>query len=382
MKRLTSLAAAAVVAVLAVAATGCDISPNAAVVNGKAISQATLNSTLSDLSSSPAAQCTVLLEYASSSAAPSQIVGAGDDTVTQQAAGFELTNLIVQRVLTQELARRHGVVTSEDLADAKADLGVELDQTASQLESEGQSLPAACSAVKSNPLQHLPATVASQLFGSLAVQEQLGAAVGHVDISTPGLERFYHAHSSDFDEVCLAVLFTTSQSAAEAVHAKIVAGQSFGAAVSDPGIDPEATQNGQTVCLLPGSVISDFGQQSASVIYAAGVGQLLNPIAFTLSSGATDYLVMQMQRRQLVPFSEEETTIREDLLSSAASATEALLHRLVVRADVWINPQYGSWDTRRATPVVAAPPAPAVHDQLNAAANTTSLGGSVTSPGG
>lgn len=374
MKRLPSLAVVAVTALLATTAAGCDATPNAATVNGEGISQSSLNSTLSDLAASSPAQCALQLEYATTGQAPSRITGAGQGTVTQEAAGFVLTNLVLSQVIHQDLARRGDRVSASDVAAAKADLTAQLSQTESEYQSSNAPLPASCSAVTSNPLDHLSPRLSDAIIGSLAAQEVLGARISHTDISTGGLEHFYSQHPSDFRQVCLAVVFATSQAAAQAIHDKIAAGQSFTAAAADAGVDTNVTQNGQTVCLVPGQVISAFGQQPASTIYAAAVGTLLAPVAYT-GSGSTDYLVMKVVGHQEVPFSQEEVNIRETLLSSASTATERELKRAVATAHVWVNPQYGSWDPHRATPSVVPPPAPPARDQLNAAANLASLNG-------
>ncbi len=109
---------------LVVGATGCDVSPPAATVDGVAISQSALNNELASEIANPGAQCAALMA-AGASTSPLGVGTTGDGTtpnaVTPSFADNALETLVLEQLEATTLARRGVVVTKADLATASTD---------------------------------------------------------------------------------------------------------------------------------------------------------------------------------------------------------------------------------------------------------------------
>lgn len=363
MRRLTILVA---LLALAVGAASCTTSPAAATVDGRTITQATLKTQLSDIASSPAAACVFAAEFDPSSAS---VNGAGQDTVTTAAATAELDNLVIAQLLQADLQRHHRVVTAAAVSSARADLASAV-LTSLQGDAQSGSLPPACSTLSGtqNPVAALPAGYGRDVARYLALQEAFRSLVGHVNISEAGIAAYYRTHPSDFRQACLDLVVTDSQAAAQSVASAVAAGESFAAASSGPGADPQITPpGGQLSCVLPNVITSTFGAADAATIYAATSGQLLAPMAWTdPQTGTTYWLVVKVASLHTAPLSQVSSQIRQQLLSGTDASATAALDRLLRRADVQVDPIYGSWQGRIG---LTAPKPPPSADVLNPTAN-------------
>jgi len=359
---------------LVVGASGCDLSPPAATVNGVSISQGDLNAALSTVIKDPAAQCASQIE-SGLTASPIGI-GTEDDGSTPNAAATAFADdtlkiLVLEKLEEQSLAQRSVKVNGADITAATTDYVAQLQEALDQAQSSNAT-PSGCtlSASKSVKTQ-LPAAYVRWQGTSLAAQEDFEEAVGHVNVSQSALEAYYAAHRSEVTQECLNLIVSDTQAAAQKVHDQIAGGATFATADASANADTAASpSSGQLPCAYP-SQLSNLGTTLGATIDALSGGQLAAPLAWntTNSSGAsvTYYLVVQMRQHVLVPFATVRTALRQQILSANAQVVGATLDRLVRVSHVSVDPRYGGWNPTHGVITVPTPPAAAF--VLNAAAN-------------
>jgi hypothetical protein len=373
VKRLLLVAA---LGALVLGATGCDLSPPAATVNGASISQSTLNATLNTIVSNASAQCATQLQAGLAAGAAG--VGTEDDgstpnAVTTAFAANVLESMIIEKLEQQTLAGRGVTVTAADLAAARTDYVGQLTEQVSQASSDS-STPSGCPLTTTGSVKtQLPASFLQQQALALADEEQFEVVAGHVDLSDAALRAYYQSHLSQVTQSCLNLLVATTQAGAQSLHDEIAAGTSFAAASKSAAVDQQTSPTGgELPCEYPSTVDSQVGTASvAATINGLATGQLAEPLALSSTDSSTGttttiYLVVQMRQHVLVPFANLASSIREVLLELHATAVKTALNRLLPRAQISVDARYGGWSTKHGI-TVPTPPEPAF--VLNAGAN-------------
>lgn len=378
MRRLVSLVLLGALAL----ASGCSSSPSAATVDGSSITQNQLDSQLS-LAAAPGpggqaptpenqfVQCALDIQGGGSLPA---VTGVGDDTVTTQFAATTLESMVLENLEQSALARRHVGLTAADVSAAKADFISQLE------ESESQSGGSPCMLTGTQLIGRLPAAFLHQQAVSLAYQEELEEVVGHVNVGPAALMAYYRSHTANLTQVCLNLIITDTQAAAQTIQGQIAGGTTFPAASQGAGVDPESPSGGEVSCTYPSSIVATFGDTLAGTIDALGVGQLAMPLAWSTEdqSGApvTLYVVVQMRQKQLVAFDQVSGAIRQVLLSQGSAVVNTTLNRLVARARISLDPRYGTWSAGKGVSVPTAPaPAFLLNRTVDQAAGSSAPGG-------
>jgi hypothetical protein len=371
VKRLLLLA---VLGALVVGATGCDLSPPAATVNGVTISQSALNAQLASEVTDSESECAALVE-AGETTSPFGVGTEGGGTtpnaVTPAFADNALETLVLGQLEKQELAARGVAVSAADVTAASSDYS---DQLLTQLGQEQQenAAPTGCTLSTSRALStQLPRGFLEREISSLAEQEIFEVAVGHVNVSEGALESYYRSHRAQVTQACLNVVLATSLANAQTLHDEIAAGTSFATASTSPAADAAAgPTGGELECEYPATVTDQFGATNGPTVVALKTGQLAAPLTLSeeTSTGTTTtlYAVVQMRAHQLVPFATLSSSIRQAILSAHVAVVGTTLNRLVRRAHVTVDPRYGTWSPEHGV-TVPTPPSPAF--VLNAAAD-------------
>jgi len=363
-----------VVGALVVGATGCDLSPPAATVNGTSISQSTLNAALAGLLTDTKAQCATQLQSGLSVSPVG--VGTEDDGTTANAVATSIAADVLQTLVFERLEAltlaRHGVtVTRAEVAAATTDYESQLQGQLNQAQTNGAT-PTGCTLSAATAMSaQLSAGFLQRQGASLAEQEMLEVVVGHVDLSLAALERYYQAHLAQVTQVCLNLIVSDTQAGAQRLHDQIAAGATFPTASASADADKQVSPSGgEVACVYPSVVTRQFGTTLGASIDALKTGQLAEPLTFQQqsSTGAvtTYYLVFQMRQHQLVPFATLRSSIREAILAASATVIRPTLVGLVSKAHISVDPRYGTWSATRGV-TVPVPPAPAF--VLNAQAN-------------
>ena len=335
-----------------VATTGCDVSPPAATVDGATITQSQLDAQLSDVVQNQFTGCVLELQGTD---LPSSLHGAGGSTVSSQLASYELSTMILEQLITQDLARLHRSVSTSDVSAARTDLEAQLD---SSIESSSSSGSPTCAADLNGGelLERLPAGFSSQQVRYLADEEQLAVAVTHLDLSASAIEHYYFVHASQFAEVCLSDIEVASQAQAQSISSTISSGAStFAAEARQNSLDTSTAQNGGAIPCVPSSEVQNATILSA--IASLSSGQVSQPVQVSTSSGGTAWLLLELTGRPELPLTEVAPQIRLTLLSGKDTGLSREFDRITTRARVTVDPQYGSWSHLHGVEPPVPPPA-------------------------
>jgi hypothetical protein len=367
VKRLLALV---VLGALGAGATGCDVSPTAATVNGIAISRSQLDDQLSTVAGNVVAQCALNVEQAQSGGSLPAVPGTGDATVSTQFAALELNGLVEEALEQGALAQRHVEVTSTDVAIARGDYEAQIGAASAQAGSP-------CNLTGTRLTANLPKRFVDSQARALAYQEKLEEVVGHVDVSPAALRASYNSHLTDETQLCLDLIVTAGQAAAQSIHDKIAAGTSFAAAAQGAGVDTTNTPTGgQGPCVFPSNILSQLGQAGAAAVEVLADGQLAPPLGIPIPNQITGvtttlWIVIGVRQHHLVSFADAESGIRQGLLARGGVRFTAALGHLVRGARVELDPQYGTWSTGHGVSVPTPPkPSFVLNPNVGAAAST------------
>ncbi|MHB8330009.1 MAG: peptidylprolyl isomerase [Acidimicrobiales bacterium] len=329
MKRLVPVA---LLCALAVAGAGCDVSATAATVGGSTITRSALDAQLSQIAGSAYAQCALQIQGVN---LPTPLTGAGDFTVNSAFATFELSTLVLERLVDEDLARRHHPVTAAAVRAAHADF-------VAQLTPSSSASPCPGAIAGQRLVAQLPAGFVDAQVRFLAAQEQLASALGHVDLGQAALLRYYKANAAQFDEVCLSDIAVSTQSQAQSIHDAIAGGTTtFAAQAQQSSIDTQTAPNGGAIPCVPSSQI--VNSVILGAIAGLSPGQMSQPV-FEAQAGTNGvWFIIQVDGRPRVPFAQAEPQIRQNLLAAQNAAVSAEFTRITHHASVVVDPRYGSW---------------------------------------
>lgn len=353
MKRLLALAA---LAALAATGTACDLSPPAATTAGATVTRSQLMAQLSAVAGNNRyVQCTLAAQGVN---LPQSVAGAGTDTVSAGFAAYELSTLVLERLVDADLARRGRSVSAADVAAAKVDLAAQV----SSAEQSG-SCPLALSGRQ--VIDRLPDVFRQEQAGFFAAQERLAEVVGHVDVSTKALRAYYDSHPTQFAQLCLSDIAVQSQAQAQQIHDAIASGSAaFTAEAQQSSVDQQtAAQGGKLGCVARSQIAN---QVILGVLAPLHDGQITQPFQEPSGSGANVWLILRLDGTQSVPFSVAQSQIRQQLLSSRSAAVSAEFGRITRGAEVRVDPRFGSWSP---TAGIRPPKPPPAEDLLSRTAN-------------
>ncbi len=319
-------------AALAAAATACDLSPPAATVAGSTITRRQLDDQLSLITGNSSVQCALQLQGVNLTG---PLAGVGDDTVTSALATSELSTLVLERLVDQDVARHGATVTPSDRRAARTDFVNQLIPTTS---------PSPCGFSGEQLLSRLPVAFVKEQVAFLAGQERLAALLGHIDIGAGALRRYYDSHPAQFQQVCLSDIAVQTQAQAQQIHDAIAGGgATFEAEAKQFSIDTQtAPAGGQIPCVASSEIVNSV---ILGAISGLGPGQLSQPVFEppTGRGGSGVWFVLRLNGRPEVPFTTAEAQIRQQLLASQNGVVSAEFARITRRADVVVDPRYGSW---------------------------------------
>lgn len=367
MRRLLPLVVFVVAGALAAA---CDLSPPAATVQGASVSRSQLDAVLSEISQNPYAQCALALQGVN---LPATLSGAGDYTVSSALGSFELSTLVLEKLVDTDLARRGHPVTASDTSAARADLVSQL--TAAS----GGGSPCPNGVDGQALVDRLPATFLSDQVGFLASQERLAVTLGHVDISPGALMAYYRSHPAQFQELCLSDIAVQSQAQAQSIHDAIASrSATFAAEAQQNSIDTQtAPAGGQIPCVPSSQVVNSV---ILGAIAGLSPGQISVPVfeQNASASGGGVWFVLQLDGKPDIPFSQAAPQIRQQLLSAQNTTVAAEFSRLAKAAHVDVDPRYGTWT---ASEGIQPPKTPPAADLLSRSADQSTSASSASAAG-
>jgi PPIC-type PPIASE domain len=359
------------------AAAALLVPTNAAVVNGTAISQQTLNSDVSAIAGSADYQCYLNSQTAISSSGQSQLPSVGGAgrgqggqhaTATTAFTANYLDTEVAQQLVYQVADHRGVTVTSAQLADARNAYAQNITQVmeqAAQSQDPRYTCGSATPLTGEEVLSTLPTSfVDSQVhfYATSAVLEEDLAGVGASDTDLQG---YFERNSSQFDTVCWTVGVYTSESAASAALT-----QAQNTPFSE--VVKQATQGGAEPC-------EPLPDVTASLPSGVKLDELsVGAVSLPISAGNGEYLLMQITSRHPTEYANVKTLVAQAVQQKGATKTQAALSTLERHSTINIDPRYGVWVPAAAQ--VSVPFTPQTTDVLNADANNATPTSATASP--
>jgi hypothetical protein len=305
------LPALALVAVAALALTGCDVhlGPYAAVVDGKVITQGTLNGALASAASDSGYLCVYSNDYQ----APLTTNGAAPGTWDTAFADGVLSTFVEAQLAADEAAGEHLQVTSILTPVATAQIADSFSQVT------GCTTPTKVLSGLSQPYQQA-------LLSLYENVDLIAAEKDGVVLTTTGLSAYIASHPTAGQLSCIDFIQVSSKATADAAESALQSGTSFAAeaAKAMPGQNPDVGCN----------PVSALTPQLQAPVAALTVGTWTAPISFQGS-----YVILDLTAHQPAT----PTDVVELLLQDAQKQSTAVLESLDKSTSVQIDPAYGSW---------------------------------------
>jgi hypothetical protein len=354
-----------------VAAASFLVPSHAATVNGSSVSQADLNSDVNAIAGSTYYQCYLNSEAYLSSSGSEQlppVIGAGTGqyagdhpTATTSFTSYYLSQEVNQQLVTQVADEHDITVTPADRTAARAALSNQISNVMSEIlqTQQGQDVQYGCSLTGqpitgTQVLSTMPASFVDTQVQFLATITVLEEDLSGVGSTVADLQRYFTAHQSQFDTVCITAAGYSSSAAAEAAAAQVAFGTPFATVAT-------SAQGGPQGCRL----LPEFEAQLPS---DAGLGQLATgAVSAPISLSSSEYALVQITKRTPSTFSAAEAAVKSAVQTKGSAAVQKALIAGERRTSVAVNPQYGVWSSVNAT--VLPPLTPDPSDVLNIAAN-------------
>jgi len=352
---------------------------DAAVVNGSAISQSSLNADVRAIAGSAEYQCYLNANsYLSSQGSQTlpPVAGAGQgqnagDNPTANGAFVRtyLDTLIGNQLLLQVAAKHDVTVNSSQLNDARASLESHISSVMSEVSqtAQGQNPQYTCGTTTpltgQEVLATMPASFVDQEVQFVATGSALQEDLAGVGASDADLLRYFEKHSAQFDTACFNAAEFSDQSSALSVQAAVGAGTPFAQATSS------ATQSGSFRCAPLAVLASELGTD-VSTLEGVALNKASAPIPEG-GSGSTVYVVLELTKRTPTPFATAKPIVSQVVEQLGSQATSVAINTAQRHASVSVDPQYGKWV--EGTAQVFAPFTPEPSDVLNAPANQATV---------
>jgi len=278
--------------------------------------------------------------------------GAARDSVTSTTAA-QWTNTLIDSFAISAYAKQH------HFAQSTALLKLTKQALVSELSAQAKALNLQCPGTATEALRALPVSVQNLLVRSTAASQELVRQLGSsVALTMPNLLKYYQAHQSSYDTLCIAVAVVSPTQLAS-FHADQAKGLSVKALVAKYSIDAQSKAKGGSLGCYPPA------NSSYSTVRTDVAGEALNafgasPRAITYN-GATDGLYVAVTSRKVNSFTAVEQLVATDLQAQNSTSATSLQSTLLYKAAVAIDPALGRWGLANSGPQVFVPGVPSVN---------------------
>lgn len=324
---------------IAVLLSACEVVPWAAKVDGATITQSQLNTYVSDVVHNSKYLC----ELSLSSGGKLNPKGPSGGSYTSTFVDTELSELIIAKLVSNEVKLRRLTINNTDISLARTDLVASLGAQTPQCPYSGSEV-----------FSSFPISYQISQIKYLAQEEELAANLGGISIGHKAIAAYYSSHTQQFTDSCIKIIEVGSKAQADGTRATIEGGVSFSTMASKVSLDQTtAAQGGVVGCVAPGPPPFSPLQQA---VMALPVGQISQPIAFQ-----SNWIIFKVYKRYLEPEGTVTTQIRQDLIGGQAAAFNTLIKQLAFKSHIVVNSMYGEWKGLNAVsgPITSPPPPPA-----------------------
>jgi parvulin-like peptidyl-prolyl isomerase len=315
MKRILLLAALPFTLLALSACSGSD-SASAAKVNGESIEDKAFLDELKAYQDNK--------QYQSN--AQTAVVGA-DGTVKADFARSALLNQIILTLARQEVEHRGLDVSKADPAQVTA----LVNQIYGGNPQDSASFDAFSDSFKERARKEVESFVTlEQSFAADVTDDQIKAA--------------YDAEPHRWANLCASHILVATEQEAQAVKARLDAGEDFGKVAKDVSTDTGSGANGGSLVGSDGKCVpaQSYVKEFVDGALAAKVGVPTDPVQSQFG-----YHIIRVDKWEDVPFDQAKDSVRakleQDAQAKGGTALNAWL-TTALKGDIWVNPRYGTFD--------------------------------------
>jgi foldase protein PrsA len=326
VRRLSTFFGATVLA-LALVATACgSVSPYAAKIDNKSISEDSLNDELRSIAANG--------PYLKLVESRQQVTGTGAGTFDAAFTALALTRQIYYQLIGTELANRKLSVTAEDLAAARTTVVEQI---------QGEDV-----------FKDFPKSYQDELVRRQAQLDLLTLSLNGLTGSTDEAARaYYEGHKAEFANSCVSHILVPDQAKADDVRARIAGGQDFAAIARAESQDTQSAQKGGEL----GCEINEdtgFVPEFMLAVSTQPVGEVGAPVKTQFG-----FHVIKVTSRATPPYDQVKDQARQRLAESGKEKLLTWLQETISKAKIEINPKYGTFNKEGTSPGVVPPARPA-----------------------
>ncbi|MEA2901494.1 MAG: foldase protein PrsA [Actinomycetota bacterium] len=316
-------------ALLATAACG-SVSPYAAKVDGKRISEDTLVDELRSIAANE--------DYLKLVEERQPVRGTGQGTFDSAFTALALTRQIYYTLIEAELGRRKLSVGDSDLAAAKT-------LVVQQLSGE-------------EVFNKFPQSYQDDLVLRQAELNVLTLAVNELGTPEQAARTYYDNNPNEFATACVSHILVTDEAKANEIKGKLAAGEDFGNLARAESIDEGSkAAGGDLGCDI--TPATNFVDEFKLAVFTQPVGEVGAPVQTQFG-----YHLVKVTKRDVSPYDQVADLARQLVTDAGQEKVLALLQETVQKSRIEINPKYGSFRKTGGSPGVvppesgATPPAP------------------------
>jgi foldase protein PrsA len=315
------------VVALAVLATACgSVSPYAAKVDNKSISQDSLETELRSIAANG--------PYLKLVESRQQVKGTGAGTFDAAFTALALTRQIYYHLIDTELTKRKLAVTAADLTAARGEVIQQI---------QGEDV-----------FKDFPKAYQTELIHRQAQLDVLTLALNGQNGSADDIAKaYYDAHKDEFTSACVSHILLNTQADADDVEARLARGEDFATLARTMSADSQsAVKGGELGC----GINQDTGYvpEFLLAVFSQPVGQVGAPVQTQFG-----FHVIKVTSRDIPPYDKVKDQARQKVTEAGQEKLLTWLQDTITKVKITINPRYGTFNKEGASPGVVPPARPA-----------------------
>jgi parvulin-like peptidyl-prolyl isomerase len=294
----------------------------AAKVDGQNISQDALEGEMRSIASNNA--------YVKQIESQVQVRGSGagtfDAAFTGQVLGRQIQYLLVDR----EVAKRKLKITPADTQAARAEVSQQ--------------------AGGADIFNGFPKDYQDTLVQRAAKVDKLTISLAGDSSSDAAAQAYYNAHKDEFTVACVSHILLSTKDQADAVKARLDKGEDFATVARATSLDTQSVgQGGDLGCDINSDTfaVPEFTQ----AVLTQPVGVVGNPVQTQFG-----YHIILVRSRTVPPYDQVVDRAKQKVVQAAKAKLQQWVSGAVTKANIVVNPKYGTFDKQ--TLAVVPPAAP------------------------
>ena len=325
MRRLSTLFTA-LVAGLALLATACgSVSPYAAKVDDKSISQDDLERELRSIAANG--------PYLKLVETRQQVKGTGAGTFDAAFTALALTRQIYYQLIGNELAKRKLTVGQGDLSAARATVIEQI---------QGEDV-----------FKDFPKAYQDELIKRQAQLDVLTLALsGATGSAEEAAKAYYDSHREEFASACVSHILVPTQEKADEIKGRVGRGEDYATIARAESQDTQSAQKG-------GELGCDITQETGFVpefllaVFSQPIGEVGSPVKTEFG-----FHLIKVTSRNVPAYDQVKDDARRRLTTAGQEKLLTWLQETVAAAKIEVNPKYGTFNKEGASPGVVPPARP------------------------